>query len=85
MVRNAAFTLTAALALALSAVAFHGPVLRLPWWGVTALAIPALLVLLTLWSERPAHGRAYDPYDVARVPPLPRTLREDGDAAASPP
>ena len=85
VVRNAAFTLTAALALVLSAVVFHGPVLHLPWWGVTGLAIPVLLVLLILWSEQPARGGAGDPSDVARVPPLPRTLREDGDAAASPP
>ena len=50
VVRNAAFTLTAALALVLTLTGFHGPALELPWWGAVAAGIPLALVLLTLWS-----------------------------------
>lgn len=81
VVRNLVFTLTALLALTLSLAGFEGPVLRLPVWGVVAGAIPALLVLVTLWSERSANP-AGDSRDLAGVPPLPGAMRGD-DAAAS--
>lgn len=82
VVRNAAFTLTAALALVLTLTGFHGPALELPWWGAVAVGIPLVLVLLTLWSE--GSRRAPDAaHDVADVPPLPPHLRAHDDAAAS--
>lgn len=82
VVRNAAFTLTAALALVLALARFHGPALGLPRWGAVAAGIPLVLVLLTLWSEgsRRAPGAVHD---VADVPPLPPQLRAPDDAAAS--
>ena len=78
VVRNAVFTLAAVLALVLSLTGFHGPVLDVPGSLLAAVAVPVVIVLVTVWSE----GAGRSPggaHDVARVPPLPH-LRE---AAAS--
>lgn len=84
VVRNAAFTLTAVLALVLSLTGFHGPVLALPASVLAAAAVPVVLALVTLWSEGAGRSPA-GAHDVARVPPLPAHLRGGGAAASSSP
>ncbi|RKQ34228.1 MauE/DoxX family redox-associated membrane protein [Kocuria tytonis] len=70
VVRNLGFTLVAVLALVLAVLGADGPAVDVPWWTVAAGALPVVLVLLTVWSERPG-APAADPHDVARVPLLP--------------
>ena len=84
VVRNAAFTVVAVLALVVSLAGFRGPVLDLPGSMIAAAAVPLVLVLVTVWSE----GAGRSPgaaHDVARVPPLPAHLRGADAAAASSP
>lgn len=84
VVRNLAFTLVAVLTLLLITVGgYDGPVLDVPWWVVVAVAVPAFLALVTLWSERPDAPRTADPRSLTGIPPLPGS--EYDDAAASPP
>ncbi len=83
VVRNLAFTLVAVLALLLVTVGgYDGPVLDLPWFVVVAVAVPAFLALVALWSERPDAPRTADPHSLAGIPPLAGS--EYDDAAASP-
>lgn len=85
VVRNVVFTAVALLAFVLvSAGGYDGPVVRLPWWGLVAVAIPALVLGVLIWSERAGGGS--ERFGITRGS-LPGTTSGGTDARqdASPP
>ena len=86
VVRNAVFTAVALLAfVVVSAGGYHGPVLPLPWWGLVAFAVPAVMLGVLLWSERP--GDRPERFGVTRAtgptPPAPSPVPDVARSAGT--